>query len=103
MNSKLNEIESRSVEFGFRTVELIQHPISASPGLSFFFKINSLPIFLKGSNWIPADALRDRVTNDVIDDYLDSAINANMNVLRVWGGGGYEAEYFYEACDKRGN
>ena len=57
---------------------------------------------MKGSNWIPADALRDRVTNDVIDLFLDAAISSNINVLRVWGGGGFESDYFYEACDRLG-
>ncbi len=99
---RFQELDTKALKIGFRTVELIQEPILGSKGLSFYFKINSLPVFLKGSNWIPADALRDRVTNDVIDDYLNSAIDANMNVLRVWGGGGYEIEHFYEACDRLG-
>ena len=70
--------------------------------MSFFFKINGIEIFLKGSNWVPPDALRDRVTNDMIKLYLSSAIAANINVLRVWGGGGYESDYFYEQCDQLG-
>jgi len=48
----------------FRTVELVQEPIPGSPGLSFYFKINGQPIFMKGSNWIPADSFQDRVTYD---------------------------------------
>lgn len=95
-------LDYRELRFGFRTVELIQEPITGSPGLSFYFKINSLPVFLKGSNWIPADALRDRVTNGIIDEYLQAAVDANMNVLRVWGGGGYEQDHFYETCDRLG-
>lgn len=49
----------------FRTVELVQEPIPGSPGLSFYFRINGRPIFLKGSNWIPADSFQDRVTYDM--------------------------------------
>ena len=48
----------------FRTVQLIEEGIKGSPGLSFYFKINGLPIFLKGSNWIPADSFQDKVTSD---------------------------------------
>lgn len=51
-----------SVQVGFRTVELVQEPIPASPGLSFYFRINGQPIFLKGSNWIPAHAFQDQIT-----------------------------------------
>ena len=96
------KIQSGSTRFGFRTVELIQQPILGSEGLSFYFRINDVDVFLKGSNWIPPDALRDRVTNATIDLYLQSAIDANINVLRVWGGGGFESDYFYETCDRLG-
>lgn len=50
------------IQVGFRTVELVQEPIPASPGLSFYFRINGQPIFLKGSNWIPAHAFQDQIT-----------------------------------------
>ena len=96
------KLQKKLTQFGFRTVELIQEPIPYSEGLSFYFRINDIEIFLKGSNWIPADALRDRVTNETIEVYLQSAIAANINVLRVWGGGGFESDYFYETCDKLG-
>ncbi|MGH0160516.1 UNVERIFIED_CONTAM: hypothetical protein FKN15_052526 [Acipenser sinensis] len=86
----------------FRTVELVQEPIPGSPGLSFYFKINGLPIFLKGSNWIPADSFQDRVTPDILRNLLQSAVDANMNTLRVWGGGVYEMDEFYDICDELG-
>uniref|UniRef100_UPI00398ECDF8 beta-mannosidase isoform X2 n=1 Tax=Pristiophorus japonicus TaxID=55135 RepID=UPI00398ECDF8 len=86
----------------FRTVELMQQPVLGSPGLSFYFKINGLPIFIKGSNWIPADAFQDRVTFDVLQNLLQSTVDANMNALRVWGGGVYEQDEFYNLCDKLG-
>ena len=59
-------------------------------------------MFLKGSNWVPTDAFRDRVSNRTVESYLQAAVEANMNVLRVWGGGGYETDFFYETCDKKG-
>ncbi|NXY35927.1 MANBA mannosidase, partial [Pomatorhinus ruficollis] len=86
----------------FRTVELVQEPIPGSPGLSFYFRINGLPIFIKGSNWIPADSFQDRVTYDTLRLLLKSAADANMNALRVWGGGVYEQDEFYDICDEIG-
>ncbi|XP_062852081.1 beta-mannosidase isoform X2 [Trichomycterus rosablanca] len=87
---------------GFRTVELVQEPIPSSPGLSFYFRINGKPIFLKGSNWIPAHAFQDQATAVNLTQLLVSAQMANMNVLRVWGGGIYEQDVFYILCDQLG-
>ncbi|XP_008705436.2 beta-mannosidase isoform X1 [Ursus maritimus] len=92
----------KSAKVYFRTVELIEEPIEGSQGLSFYFKINGLPIFLKGSNWIPADSFQDRVSSDLLRLLLQSAVDANMNTLRVWGGGIYEQEEFYRLCDELG-
>ncbi|KAG8537661.1 hypothetical protein GDO81_024126, partial [Engystomops pustulosus] len=86
----------------FRTVELVEEPIDGSPGLSFYININGIPIFLKGSNWIPADSFQDRVTPDKLHNLLQSAVAANMNTLRVWGGGIYESDEFYNICDDLG-
>ncbi|XP_075005752.1 beta-mannosidase isoform X3 [Calonectris borealis] len=86
----------------FRTVELVQEPVPGSPGLSFYFRINGRPIFIKGSNWIPADSFQDRVTYDILWLLLKSAADANMNALRVWGGGVYEQDEFYDICDELG-
>ncbi|KAF3845161.1 hypothetical protein F7725_008324 [Dissostichus mawsoni] len=61
-----------------------KEPVVGSPGLSFYFRINGKPIFLKGSNWIPANSFQDRVTPDVLRNLLQSAVDANMNALRVW-------------------
>lgn len=91
-----------SAKVYFRTVELVQEPVPGSPGLSFYFKINGIPIFIKGSNWIPADSFQDRVTSGVLKRLLQSAADANMNTLRVWGGGVYEQDEFYEICDELG-
>uniref|UniRef100_A0A674CTV9 Beta-mannosidase n=1 Tax=Salmo trutta TaxID=8032 RepID=A0A674CTV9_SALTR len=84
----------------FRTVELVQEPIAGSPGLSFYFRVNKKPIFLKGSNWIPAHALQDLVSP--AENLLQSSVDANMNALRVWGGGVYEQDLFYSLCDEMG-
>ncbi|XP_078660192.1 beta-mannosidase-like [Branchiostoma floridae x Branchiostoma belcheri] len=102
INKEFGEGTIRTVRFGFRTVELVQEEIPDSPGLSFYFKINDLPIFMKGSNWIPADAFKNRITTEYTRNLLQSAVDANMNTLRVWGGGIYEHEDVYDIADELG-
>ena len=92
----------KSVKFGFRTVKLVQKPINGSEGLSFYFTINSKPIFLKGANWIPADSFKDRVSVSTLKGLLTATVDANMNTLRVWGGGIYEPNEFYTLADEMG-
>lgn len=65
-------------------------------GRTFYLQVNDVPIFLKGSNWIPADVLPELVTPEYIRDLLTSCVDANMNSLRVWGGGIYELDEFYQ-------
>jgi beta-mannosidase len=85
---------------GLRTLELRQQPDSA--GKSFMFVVNGVPVFAKGANWIPADSFPERVTRERYLHLLQSARDANMNMLRVWGGGYYESDEFYELCDELG-
>jgi beta-mannosidase len=80
----------------FRTLEL-----TAGEG-SFGFRVNGRPVFAKGAAWIPADALPSRQTPERYKDLLTSAVQANMNMIRVWGGGQYEQEVFYDLCDRLG-
>jgi beta-mannosidase len=95
------QIDSRLI--GFRTVELVQHNYSAGiNGTSFYFRINSRPIFVKGSNWIPPDSFQERVTDQKIQQLLISAQLVGINMLRIWGGGIYERDYFYEIADRLG-
>ncbi len=69
---------------------------------SFKVRINGRDISMFGANWIPADAIPSRITPEVIRDLLESARAVNMNMLRVWGGGQYEPDCFYEICDELG-
>lgn len=69
-------------------------------GESFYFEANGIPFFAKGANWIPGDALYTRF--DRYQDILQSAADAHMNMIRVWGGGIYEEEEFYDLCDALG-
>ncbi|MBO3760510.1 glycoside hydrolase family 2 protein [Ciceribacter sp. L1K22] len=85
---------------GLRTVELLTDPDEA--GSRFAFRINGREIFCRGANWIPADALFSRTSPDKTEDLLRSAIQANMNMIRVWGGGFYEHDWFYDLCDRLG-
>lgn len=68
-------------------------------GRTFYLQVNDVPIFLKGSNWIPADVLPELVTPEYIRDLLTSCVDANMNSLRVWGGGIYELDEFYQVSN----
>jgi beta-mannosidase len=85
---------------GLRTLELRQQRDEA--GQSFMFVINGIPVFGKGGNWIPADSFPTRITKDKYEFLLKSVHDTNMNMLRVWGGGIYEADDFYELCDEMG-
>ncbi|MDQ0320654.1 beta-mannosidase [Pararhizobium capsulatum DSM 1112] len=95
-------VPSNSVvrQIGFRTVELITDKDEA--GNRFAFRINGREIFCRGANWIPADALISRVSPEGVGDLLRSAVDANMNMIRVWGGGFYEPDWFYDLCDRLG-
>ncbi|XP_015764921.1 PREDICTED: beta-mannosidase-like [Acropora digitifera] len=101
-SSSGEEMSSISRKIGFRKVRLVQEQIKQSTGLGFHFEINDLPIFLKGANWIPADAFEDRVTSSVLRNLLQSAADANMNVIRNWGGGIYQHDEFYSIADELG-
>lgn len=72
------------------------------PGRSLYFENNNRRIFAKGSNWIPADAIPSKMTEERYKNLLESAVNANHNCIRVWGGGIYEKDIFYELCDELG-
>lgn len=83
-----------------RKIELVQQPDSL--GKSFYFKIDGKPVYMKGANYIPSDAFLSRVTKKEYEKIVLSAKDANMNMLRIWGGGIYEDDYFYDLCDKYG-
>ena len=85
---------------GLRRLRLINEPDAA--GASMTFELNGVPIFCKGANWIPADALPARITRERMGRLLGEAVAANMNMIRVWGGGFYEFDAFYELCDEMG-
>ncbi|KAF2835387.1 glycoside hydrolase family 2 protein [Patellaria atrata CBS 101060] len=93
---------------GFRRIELIQTPIPKGSkfkfdeGNTFYFTCNEIPIFMGGSNWIPGDNFLPRMTPTRYESWIDLVVRGNQSMLRVWGGGIYEDDAFYEQCDKRG-
>ncbi|GAT31548.1 beta-mannosidase [Terrimicrobium sacchariphilum] len=93
-------IDTWQRKIGLRTIELDRHPDEF--GESFQFVVNGRVIFAKGANWIPADSFVARVTREDYDNLLSSAADAHMNMIRVWGGGIYEKEDFYDLCDEKG-
>jgi beta-mannosidase len=93
-------VDRWSKRIGLRTVELDRH--TDEFGESFQFIVNGKPIFAKGANWIPSHSFVSGITHTFYDDLLSSAAEANMNMLRIWGGGIYEKEEFYDLCDEKG-
>ncbi|CAH0400553.1 unnamed protein product [Chilo suppressalis] len=110
LRSDNGEISRKHMRVGFRVSELVQVDVSDKisnatfgQGLTFHFEVNGYPLFMKGSNWIPAHILPEYSSDkDRIDDLLLSAKETHMSMLRVWGGGVYEDEYFYKRCDEYG-
>jgi beta-mannosidase len=98
INGKL--IDAKTTRTGLRSLELRQQPDDS--GKSFTFVINGEPVFAKGANWIPADSFPTRITRAKYRQLLESARDSNMNMLRVWGGGIYERDDFYELADEMG-
>ncbi len=93
----LDRAETRA---GIRSVELVQEP--DEEGRSFIFKVNGKPTFCKGAAWIPADSFLPRVSRERYRELLELSAEASMNMLRVWGGGVYEDDAFYDMCDELG-
>lgn len=87
-------------KIGLRTMELQAEEDDA--GRNFTLCVNGRDVFCKGANWIPADALAGNITPDRTRALLQSAIDANMNMIRIWGGGRYEDDWFYDLCDEMG-
>jgi len=88
---------------GIRTVELDQSPDQQERGARFFrFVLNGVPLFAKGANWIPADSFIGSLADDRYAMLLEQARAGRMNMLRVWGGGVYEHDAFYDLCDRLG-
>ncbi|KAK4470596.1 hypothetical protein MN116_006136 [Schistosoma mekongi] len=108
-------VDKKEYSVGFREVELIQDHVNSSQielGRTFYFKINDLPIFIKGANWIPATYMPGRqytLMRNISNDHLwlekrllRSASLSGVNLIRIWGGGRYENDEFYKEADRLG-
>ncbi|MBB3398717.1 MULTISPECIES: glycoside hydrolase family 2 protein [unclassified Rhizobium] len=93
-------LDSYSKEIGFRSVRLDTAP--DEHGSAFTFVVNDVPLFLCGANWIPDDCFPSQVTAERYTSRIEEAKAGNINLLRVWGGGIFERDEFYEACDRAG-
>src|SRR5690606_24737985 len=91
-------LDQRSTRVGLRTVVLEQEPDQW--GRSFRLKVNDCPLWCVGANWIPDHSFPSQVTKERGRAQLLRALDMNMNMLRVWGGGVYESDEFYELCDE---
>ncbi len=94
-------VAQASQRIGIRSVEIDRppHPVE---GEYFILKINGRPIFCKGGNWVPPDLIPSRVPRRRLEQLVDLAVQANFNLLRVWGGGHYAGHDLLELCDERG-
>ncbi|QRV98035.1 beta-mannosidase [Ceratobasidium sp. AG-Ba] len=95
-------LDKASKRIGFRRVELVQEPLSDAPGTTFLFEINGVRIFIGGSNWIPADNFLTTITPGRYRAWLQILKDGNQNMVRIWGGGVYEPDCFYDICDELG-
>jgi len=92
--------QTKSISYGIRSIELVQEDDSI--GKSFYFKINGIPVFMKGANIIPRHSFLPSASKDAMKELLVDAANSGINMLRIWGGGTYEEDRFYELCDSLG-
>jgi len=100
---KMNDsvIDSGTRKIGFRKIEIdrSQHPVE---GNYFTVKVNNRPVFMKGGNWVPADMIYSRVDRQRLSKLVDLAVDANFNILRIWGGGLFAGNDLLELCDEKG-
>lgn len=94
------EVASQERQVGLRSIRVVME--DDEHGKSFYFEVNGHPMFAKGANFIPDDALLPNVTPERYKRILEDVKAANMNMLRVWGGGIYEDDKFYDEADRNG-
>nr|AEW47940.1 GHF2 protein [uncultured bacterium A2_10]AEW47947.1 GHF2 protein [uncultured bacterium B2_18] len=96
------EIDSYSRKMGIRTTSLKRVDDADGKGTSFGIEINYKPVFCKGSSYVPSEVLLGREDPGIFEHIVKSVADVNMNMLRIWGGGIYESDHFYDLCDKYG-
>ena len=96
------ELDVKCKRIGIRRANVVQRKLEDAPGTTFYFEINNIPIFCGGSDWIPADNFIPRITSNRYRGWVKLAVEGNQLMIRVWGGGIFEEQAFYEACDELG-
>jgi beta-mannosidase len=99
-SDKKTTLASQHKKIGFRRAELVQE--TDTLGQSFYFRINNIDVFAAGSCWIPGDSFLSRMTKERYLDWIKLVREGNQSMIRVWGGGIYESDSFYDACDELG-
>jgi beta-mannosidase len=100
LKKKDEVIEVRSQKFGIRTVEIIQE--DQEDGKSFIFCVNGKRLFIRGANWVPINVVYTEIKDEEYETLIDYAVEGNLSMLRIWGGGIYEYDKFFELCDEKG-
>lgn len=95
-------VDEMAKKIGLRRARLVQRPLKDQPGTSFFFEVNNIPVYCGGSDWIPADNFIPRISRQKYYDWIKLVADGNQSMIRVWGGGIYEEQAFYDACDEYG-
>ncbi len=95
-----NALDSVARNIGLRDIIIIMDKDTI--GSKFEFQVNGIPVFIKGTNWIPGESFPTKMTHKKYESLLLSCRDANMNMIRIWGGGIYEDDIFYDLCDKMG-
>ena len=95
-------IDCKTGSFAFREIALDESPAASGDALRFALRVNGVPVFLKGANWVPVNIFTGAVGEKEYDERLSLLVEGNMNALRVWGGGLYEKDAFYDLCDQKG-
>jgi beta-mannosidase len=93
-------LAEKSINIGLKSLKVVQKKDDA--GQSFYFELNGHPVFMKGANYIPQDVFLNRVSPKDYESVVSNMVDANYNMIRVWGGGIYEKDIFYDLCDKNG-
>ncbi len=98
LSSTAKVMDTKCRRIGLRKVEVLP----PKDGVAMHVKVNGVPVFVKGADWIPADNMPTRVTPEIIRWYMEKAVECNFNFIRLWGGGYYEQDELFELCDELG-
>ncbi len=93
-------LDSKTIRTGIKTFQMVQEP--DANGFSFYFKVNGVPFYAKGANYVPEEMIETWIDNDCTVNLLQESKKAHFNMLRVWGGGIYPSDDFFNSCDSLG-